>query len=650
MGRGGDESGLIYLYGASPGRVRGDGGAGNLLTDGGIPGAAGWGGVFRDGWQLALALAAYRPRAVAVSLLLLLASSATEAFGILMLLPILNTVAAGGAAEPQGLVAGITAGAAAAVGLELTLTSALAAFVGIIIVRSLIVWQRDVLLPRIRLGFVDDLRARLHETMAAARWQFLAGQRQSDFHHVLTGEMPRIGQASLYFLHIAVAAALLAAQMAVAFLISPAVSAAALAAGAVLFLLTKPLVRRSRVSGTQAVSTNRAVFSHVLDFLAGLKFAKSQARERSHVNRFVESLAEARRRQLESAAATAMSQMMLGLGGALVLAVVAWFAIAQAGLTLPELAVGVLVFARIMTALTSLQKNTQMFAHTAPSYNHARMMLRQLRQETECAAGDAELLAGPTPRMPLETGLTVREVSYSYDPGGYAGGESGKAPPPALRGVSLHIPAGEITAITGPSGAGKSTLADLMLGLLEPAAGAVLVDGVALTAANRRRWRRSCAYVPQDPYLFNDTIRANVRGARPDASDADVWRALDMAAADFVATLPQGLDTMAGDRGGRLSGGERQRIALAGALLAEPTLLLLDEATSQLDAQTEQRIVESLLSLRGRMTIVVVAHREALLAAADRVVTLDAGRVAGGESRIFSATAAGQRRPAAGES
>ena len=620
------------------------------MTDGGIPGAAGWGGVFRDGWQLARALAAYRPRAVAVSLLLLLASSATEAFGILMLLPILNTVAAGGAAEQQGLVAGITAGAAGVLGLELTLTSALAAFVGIIIVRSLIVWQRDVLLPRIRLGFVDDLRARLHEAMAAARWQFLAGQRQSDFHHVLTGEMPRIGQASLHFLHISVAAALLAAQMGVAFLISPAVSAAALAAGAVLFLFTKPLVRRSRVSGTQAVNTNRAVFSHVLDFLAGLKFAKSQARERSHVNRFVESLAEARRRQLDSAAATAMSQMMLGLGGALVLAVVAWFAIAQAGLTLPELAVGVLVFARIMTALTSLQKNTQMFAHTAPSYNHARMMLRQLRQETECAAGETDLSVGSTPRMPLETGLTVREVSYSYDSGGYGEGTSGKVPPPALRGVSLHIPAGEITAITGPSGAGKSTLADLMLGLLEPAAGAVLVDGVALTAANRRRWRRSCAYVPQDPYLFNDTIRANVRGARPDASDADVRGALDLAAADFVTALPQGLDTMAGDRGGRLSGGERQRIALAGALLAEPALLLLDEATSQLDAQTERRIVASLLSLRGRMTIVVVAHREALLAAADRVVTLDAGRVTGGESRIFSATAAGQRRPAAEES
>lgn len=624
------------------------------MTDGGIPGAAGWGGVFRDGWQLARALAAYRPRAVAVSLLLLLASSATEAFGILMLLPILNTVAAGGAAEQPGLVAGITAGAADAVGLELTLTSALAAFVGIIIVRSLIVWQRDVLLPRIRLGFVDDLRGRLHEAMAGARWQYLAGQRQSDFHHVLTGEMPRIGQASLHFLHISVAAALLAAQMGVAFLISPAVSAAALAAGAVLFLFTKPLVRRSQVSGTQAVSTNRAVFSHVLDFLAGLKFAKSQARERNHVNRFVESLAEARRRQLESASATAMSQMMLGLGGALVLAVVAWFAIAQAGLTLPELAVGVLVFARIMTALTSLQKNTQMFAHTAPSYNHARMMLRQLRQETECAAGDAELTAGQPRRMPLETGLTVQDLSFSYETGSYgadgcAEGESGKAPPPVLSGVNLDIPAGEITAITGPSGAGKSTLADLMLGLLEPAAGAVLVDGVALTAANRRRWRRSCAYVPQDPYLFNDTIRANVQGARPDANDADVRRALALAGADFVATLPQGLDTMAGDRGGRLSGGERQRIALAGALLAEPALLLLDEATSQLDAQTEQRIVESLLSLRGRMTIVVVAHREALLAAADRVVTLDSGRVAGGESGS-AMVAIGRRRPAAGES
>lgn len=200
-----------------------------------------------------------------------------------------------------------------------------------------------------------------------------------------------------------------------------------------------------------------------------------------------------------------------------------------------------------------------------------------------------------------------------------------------MSGVSLDFRAGEITAIAGPSGAGKSTLADVLLGLLEPAAGAVLVDGLAVDDANRRRWRRSCGYVPQDPYLFHDTIRANLVWARPGAGDAALWRALELAAAaDFVAGLPQGLDTVVGDRGSGLSGGERQRIALARALVGEPTLLVLDEATSQLDADNERLIVASLRSLRGRVTVVAVAHREAVLAAADRVVSLDAGRVVDG--------------------
>ena len=224
--------------------------------------------------------------------------------------------------------------------------------------------------------------------------------------------------------------------------------------------------------------------------------------------------------------------------------------------------------------------------------------------------------------MKLKRGLAVRGVWFSYGDGGGAA---------ALSGVSLELRAGEITAIAGPSGAGKSTLADVLLGLLEPSAGAVLVDGVAVDDANRRRWRRSCGYVPQDPYLFHDTIRANLVWARPGAGDDALWRALELAAAaDFVAGLPLGLDTVVGDRGSRLSGGERQRIALARALAAEPALLVLDEATSQLDADNERLIVETLRSLRGRVTVVAVAHREAVLAAADRVVTLDAGRVVDG--------------------
>ena len=155
------------------------------------------------------------------------------------------------------------------------------------------------------------------------------------------------------------------------------------------------------------------------------------------------------------------------------------------------------------------------------------------------------------------------------------------------------------------------------------------VDGAPLTGANLHRWRRSVACVPQDTYLFHDTIRANLRWAQPRAAEAEMWRALRLAAADgFVAALPEGLDTVTGDRGGRLSGGERQRIALARALMTNPALLVIDEATGQLDAENERRILEALESLRGRTTVVAISHHPALLEAADGIVRLESGRVA----------------------
>ncbi|HEY0832742.1 MAG TPA: ATP-binding cassette domain-containing protein, partial [Azospirillum sp.] len=225
--------------------------------------------------------------------------------------------------------------------------------------------------------------------------------------------------------------------------------------------------------------------------------------------------------------------------------------------------------------------------------------------------------AEPAPAPPLTGALVFDSVTYRHRADGA----------PALDRVSLEIPAGRFTAVVGPSGAGKSTLADLVLGLVPPGEGRILVDGRPLDGAARRAWRRRVGYVPQDAFLFHDTIRANLLAA--DATDESLWAALEqVAAAGFVRRLPDGLDTVVGDRGARLSGGERQRLALARALLRRPDLLVLDESTSALDAESEARILEALERLRGQVTVVVVAHRLTTVRGADHVVVLDAGRVA----------------------
>jgi ATP-binding cassette subfamily C protein len=195
--------------------------------------------------------------------------------------------------------------------------------------------------------------------------------------------------------------------------------------------------------------------------------------------------------------------------------------------------------------------------------------------------------------------------------------------------LNLTIRSGKTTAIVGSSGAGKSTLADLMMGLIEPHHGQILIDGLPLRPERFYAWRSRIGYVAQDTFLFNDTVRANLLWVHPGASDDELTTALRMAAAEgFVLKLPEGKETVLGDRGVRLSGGERQRLALARALLRKPTLLLLDEATSNLDAENERRIQDAIDSLSGGdITIVVIAHRLSTIRKADVIYLLDNGRI-----------------------
>jgi ATP-binding cassette subfamily B protein len=198
----------------------------------------------------------------------------------------------------------------------------------------------------------------------------------------------------------------------------------------------------------------------------------------------------------------------------------------------------------------------------------------------------------------------------------------------ALEGVDLTVRPGETVALVGPSGGGKTTVIQLLQRFWDPQEGRVTIGGTDLRAMSREALRRQIALVPQDPVIFADTARANIRFGRPDASDAEVEAAARAAAAhDFLMRLPEGYDSYVGERGVMLSGGQKQRIAIARAILRDAPLLLLDEATSALDAESERAVQEAVERLaRGRTTI-IVAHRLATVKRADRIVVLDQGRV-----------------------
>lgn len=220
---------------------------------------------------------------------------------------------------------------------------------------------------------------------------------------------------------------------------------------------------------------------------------------------------------------------------------------------------------------------------------------------------------------PLHDSIKLREVSYTYP----------KASTPALKSLTVAIHRGESVGFIGTSGAGKSTLVDVLLGLLRPDAGEVLVDGSDIQGS-MRPWQNQIGYVPQSIYLTDDTLRRNIAFSLPNQQidDVAVWRSLRAAQLEeFVSALPEGLDTMVGERGVRLSGGQRQRIGIARALYHDPAVLVLDEATSSLDTATELGVMQAVMALHGGKTIVIVAHRISTVEHCDRLYRLEKGRI-----------------------
>ena len=383
----------------------------------------------------------------------------------------------------------------------------------------------------------------------------------------------------------------------------------------ILYAALAPWVLRAKIDRLGAVARDRlgllaGYVTETIQGLSDLVAFQAVGRRREGFMAAVHDYQSVRLELLSDLSAqTAQLEICTGLGG-LAVAVVGAFLVADHQLAATTLPLLILLSLSSFLPISEIAQVSRQLADTIASTRR----LYAVHRERPTVA-DGELM----PAAPLGgSAIRFEAVDFAY-PG---------ARRPALEGVSVDIRAGATVAIVGPSGAGKTTLANLLLRFWDPREGHVLIDGVDLRDFVLDHLRGRVSMVSQDTYLFNDSLRANVALARPDADEKAIYAALDQAAlAEFVMSLPEGLDTRVGERGVQLSGGQRQRVAIARAFLKNAPTLVLDEATSHLDAVSEAQVRTALDALMRARTTIVIAHRLSTVRNADFLVVLDRGHI-----------------------
>jgi len=536
-----------------------------------------------------------------------------DGLGLSMLLSMLTLVAGTEEGEPS-LPQRVALGVTEFLGLEPTAVNLLVLATLLIAGKAALTLAANQQVGYTVARIASDLRLALIRTIVNANWRYYVQQSVGRLSTSVASEAQRAADA---FQHSAETAALLLnaiIYLAIALSISLPAGLAALAAGAFLVVALGRLIRKSRRASRQQTELLKSLLGAMGSRLAAAKPLKAMARE-GHVEALLSDQTRALRKALrrQVIAKEALSALQEPLV-AIMVCVGFFLGLVVLEMPMPSLLVMLFLLARVVNYVSKAQRAFQQVAMRESGYWSIHRAIDAARAQREPPGG--------TRRVALERELRFERVSFGY------GGR------PILREQSLVIPARELTVIIGPSGAGKTTVLDLVVGLHQPESGRILVDGVPLADMDLRDWRRQIGYVPQESVMVNESVAYNVTLGEP-VPEEDIREALRAAdALAFVEAMPEGLQTSIGEGGSRLSGGQRQRLAIARALIHKPRLLILDEATSNLDPEAQAVVIETLQHLKGRLTMLAVAHQEILMQAADRLY-----RMADGEIREVGAAA-----------
>jgi len=467
----------------------------------------------------------------------------------------------------------------------------------------------NYLTDRVREEYIRDQRYKLFKMTLKSDWSYLSKQKLGYLEKVLINDISFGASMLTHFTSASILLVNLSIYMLIALNISYQITFLTIILGLMVFIVFRPFIYKTRVLAYQSSAVMKEAAHHINENMVGAKTVKTMTLEETVSRKGREFFERLKNVQLKLSLYSNFTYAATQPISVLVILTLFYFSYQSQNFNFAAFAVIVYAINRIFGFVQSGQSRLHEISGLYP-------FLKSALYYEDMARTHREIDRGEFP-FSFQNRICFNKVSFRYKDG-----------EPILDDISFEVKRGEMLGIVGPSGSGKTTIVDLFLRLIAPKTGRILVDDTDAEKIKLPEWKKHIGYVAQDIFLTSDTIANNIRFYDPTITDADIVEAAKMANIyDFIISKPEGFETHVGERGGELSGGQKQRIALARALARKPEILVLDEATSALDNESEKIIREALDNLRGKITIVVIAHRPSTIANVDKLVVLDKGRI-----------------------
>lgn len=566
-------------------------------------------------WQglnkLSRLVAPHRLNAACAVLLGVLAAM-LEGFSIALLVPVLEGLIPGpeGSAGLVGRLTSWLGPVDSASRLRLAVTVILCA----VVIKNLAAWMNLWLTAGLSSRARSDMVDRIFQQLVHVDYSYISRQKRGVFVDWLLNHTSRARRAIALTLRLISELCVVVIYALVLLVLNWRLTMLAVALVIALSLILRLLDRLLLNTGRDLSRSGRDVSTFLYEILGAMRELRLFGREKDEARRggqvWGELISYERRLDVMSHTLVPLTESLIVLLLSVFLLVTAPNIVTGGAAVVPQLLVFLFVLMRLQRKVGSINSmRAELLTYVASV---------DIVVDAMSGKDKPRLQNGKEPFRELTEGIDFEHVTFAYGDGEEL----------ALQEVSFRVPCARMTALVGSSGAGKSTLADLLMRLDDPQKGRILASGRDLRDFDVSTWRSAIGVVTQDPFVFNASVRDNIRYSKPDATDQEIERAAKRAnARAFIEALPEGYATALGDRGVRLSGGQRQRIAIARAILREPQLLILDEATSALDSESEQQVQKAIEDISQSCTLLVIAHRLSTVRSADQIVVLEKGRV-----------------------